>query len=332
MWFGCTAHQIEALFRIMEEKRKYERLNVERIDALAILNPEPGPSDKPVVGRLIDISEGGMGSEYIVLDNTAEALIHAGCEVSIIRSSAPLGIAWRRAAIFVHDELFLTRSFALITVRRCGLKWVEPLFESEMESLVSTAKRRTSNYRSWAGGKSGPEHFDIEAVKNKSTELGWRSLSTPAEKVMKIYFAGPLFSEAERDWLRATISKIESLAGQRGTKIKIIFPYDLITQEEIDRLDDRAKVEIFSRCKSHLDDADIVIALLDGSQVDDRTAWEIGYFYTRKSPERKIIGIRTDFRRAGESEGAVVNAMVECSCDWIVRSTKKLLTTISRLF
>jgi hypothetical protein len=63
-----------------------------------------------------------------------------------------------------------------------------------------------------------------------------------------------------------------------------------------------------------------MIALLDGPQVDDGTAWEIGYFYAKKSPEQKIIGIRTDCRRAGESEGALVNAMIECSCDGIVRS------------
>jgi hypothetical protein len=48
---------------------------------------------------------------------------------------------------------------------------------------------------------------------------------------------------------------------------------------EIDSLGEKAKLEIFSRCKTHLDDADIVIALLDGSQVDDGTAWEIGYFF-----------------------------------------------------
>ncbi len=115
---------------------------------------------------------------------------------------------------------------------------------------------------------------------------------------MKIYFAGPLFSEAERHWIRATISKIESIATQRGTKNDIIFPYDLITQSEIDHLGPKAKSEIFSCCKSHLDDADMMIALLDGPQVDDGTAWEIGYFFARKSPEQKIIGIRTDFRRA----------------------------------
>jgi len=43
---------------------------------------------------------------------------------------------------------------------------------------------------------------------------------------------------------------------------------------------------------------------------DDDTAWEIGYFYARKKPEQKIVGVRTDFRNAGESQGAVVNAML----------------------
>jgi nucleoside 2-deoxyribosyltransferase len=48
----------------------------------------------------------------------------------------------------------------------------------------------------------------------------------------------------------------------------------MIAQDEIERPGAKAKHELFSRCKSHLDDADIVIALLDGSQVDDGTAWE----------------------------------------------------------
>jgi hypothetical protein len=50
------------------------------------------------------------------------------------------------------------------------------------------------------------------------------------------------------------------------------------------------------------------------------------------SPEQKIIGIRTDFRRAGESEGAVVNAMIEGTCDWIVRSREELLETMTPFF
>jgi hypothetical protein len=75
-----------------------------------------------------------------------------------------------------------------------------------------------------------------------------------------------------------------------------------------------------------------MIALLDGSQVDVGSGWEIGYFFARKSPEQKIIGIRTEFRRAGESEGAVVNAMIEGACDWIVRIREELVETISQFF
>ena len=83
--------------------------------------------------------------------------------------------------------------------------------------------------------------------------------------------------------------------------------------KEIKRLSAKAKLEIFSRCNSHLDTADLMIAVLDGSQVDDGTAWGIGYFYAGKSPKQKIIGIRTDFSRAGESEDAVVNALISSS-------------------
>ncbi|MGA2403383.1 MAG: nucleoside 2-deoxyribosyltransferase [Syntrophobacteraceae bacterium] len=150
-------------------------------------------------------------------------------------------------------------------------------------------------------------------------QIGTGTLNRTQQERIRIYFAAPLFSEAEREWIRSTIQKIESFAAGYGTKLEIIFPYDLITREEIERLGSKAKLEIFSRCKSHLDDADIVIALLDACQVDDGTAWEIGYFYARKSPEQKIIGIRTDFRRAGESEGAVVKDYASY-CTSLVRS------------
>ena len=145
---------------------------------------------------------------------------------------------------------------------------------------------------------------------------------------MKIYLAGPLFTEAERDWMRKVKKELEESAESRGKQVNVVWPYEIITQSEINRLGVKAKVEIFCRCRVHLDNADIVIALLDGPQVDDGTAWEIGYFYARKSPEQKIVGIRTDFRRAGESEGTVVNAMIECSCDRIVKSREELVETI----
>ncbi len=52
------------------------------------------------------------------------------------------------------------------------------------------------------------------------------------------------------------------------------------------------------RDRAAIDDCDVVVALLDGAQVDDGTAWEIGNAYATGKP---IIGVRTDFRNAGDT-------------------------------
>jgi nucleoside 2-deoxyribosyltransferase len=139
---------------------------------------------------------------------------------------------------------------------------------------------------------------------------------------MKIYLAGPLFSEAERDWINKLKGQIESLAAKSSRTVQVVWPYELITLEEINALGESAKREIFSRCKSHLEGSDLVIAALDGPQVDDGTAWELGYYYALK--RGKIIGVRSDLRRAGKSEGAMVNAMIECSCHRVAKSLDEL--------
>jgi nucleoside 2-deoxyribosyltransferase len=58
--------------------------------------------------------------------------------------------------------------------------------------------------------------------------------------------------------------------------------------------------------------------------VDDGTAWEIGYFYAVRLEGAAIIGIRTDWRRAGEFSNSLVNAMIECSYDRIARLVDEL--------
>lgn len=62
------------------------------------------------------------------------------------------------------------------------------------------------------------------------------------------------------------------------------------------------------------------------------TVWKIGYFYSKKAHEQKIIGIQTDFRRTVESEGSVVNAMIEKACDRIVRTREELMEVICHIF
>ncbi len=142
---------------------------------------------------------------------------------------------------------------------------------------------------------------------------------------MKIYLAGPLFTQSQRAWLRNLKEELEGIETSQNGPLEVIWPYDLISRTEIARLAHLARREIFLRCKAGLDEARILLALLDGPQVDDGTAWEIGYFWAKKRPEQKIIGIRTDFRQAGESQGALVNAMIEMSCDLVVKSKEGAL-------
>ena len=57
-----------------------------------------------------------------------------------------------------------------------------------------------------------------------------------------------------------------------------------------------------------LEKADIVVAILDGSDVDSGVAAEIGYAYALR---KKIIGYRSDFRVTGDNQGVTVNIQVE---------------------
>jgi len=149
---------------------------------------------------------------------------------------------------------------------------------------------------------------------------------------MKIYLAGPLFTQAEQNWLRALKVQIESCAKDVGSAVDVVWPGDLVSPEDIKKWGDQAKHKIFALCEKHLREADILIALLDGPLVDDGTSWEIGYFYSIRKEKQPIFGIRTDFRSSGDVPGAQVNLMIDCSCDCIVSSVEALLKKLKEVF
>lgn len=74
--------------------------------------------------------------------------------------------------------------------------------------------------------------------------------------------------------------------------------------------------------QSALDRSDVVVACLDGPDVDSGTASEVGYAFARG---KKIIGYRGDLRRTGENEGAAVNLQV---LYWIEKSGGRIATLI----
>lgn len=137
-----------------------------------------------------------------------------------------------------------------------------------------------------------------------------------------VYLAGPLFTHAERAYLSALRDRLRQLPG-----VTVTWPGDLFDDDHLASLGPQAKQYIFEGCRDAIHEATHVVALLDGTQVDDGTAWEIGYAYSRGLP---IIGLRTDFRQAGDTAHSVANAMIECSCARIVRSADELLAALSR--
>lgn len=135
---------------------------------------------------------------------------------------------------------------------------------------------------------------------------------------MHIYLAGPLFTHAELAYLAALRDQLRQVI----PSVTVTWPGDLFDSDHLASLGPAAKQHIFEGCRDAIHAATHVVALLDGTQVDDGTAWEIGYAYARGLP---IIGLRTDFRQAGDTPHSVANAMIECSCGRIFGSAKELM-------
>jgi len=124
---------------------------------------------------------------------------------------------------------------------------------------------------------------------------------------IRIYLAGPLFTVAEREFNR----KLGSYLKKEFPSIIIDLPqeYSASIYGQPNSLD-----LVFENCLQSIKKSDLIIAVLDGPDVDSGTCIEIGYAYAYKKP---ILGIRTDFR---ESEYKGVNLMVSKSCNDIIRS------------
>ena len=108
---------------------------------------------------------------------------------------------------------------------------------------------------------------------------------------MKLYFAGPLFTSAERAWNNAVATALRDGG------------HDVFLPQEQEPGKDAAG--IFSTDVGGIDWADALVAIMDGPDPDSGTAWECGYAYGKKP----ILLVRTDFR-AQTGSGAPYNPML----------------------
>ena len=131
-----------------------------------------------------------------------------------------------------------------------------------------------------------------------------------------VYLAAPLFSEAECDFNRKLRDEIK----RAGFNV-------FLPQEDSNNIKDEKNRQeiIFSKNVAAIERSDIIVAVIDGTDVDSGTAWEIGYAFAREKP---LIGLRTDFRTLG-IEGTV-NLMIERSVI-ICSSVSELLNRLKSL-
>jgi nucleoside 2-deoxyribosyltransferase len=123
---------------------------------------------------------------------------------------------------------------------------------------------------------------------------------------MQIYLAGPLFSEAERDWLDRFAQRLRSEG------------FDcFVPHEHFDALAELTPAEVFRVDAGGVRSANVLVAWLDGPVVDDGTACEIGMFaelVAGGDPRyRGIVAIVTDLRlqrRRGNAVGDGMNLFV----------------------
>ena len=133
---------------------------------------------------------------------------------------------------------------------------------------------------------------------------------------MKVYLAGPLgFSEAGRVFLYDTLIPLIE-----GCAAIVIDPWTLTDPARIEAVaampfsGERKAAwtvlneEIARNNTQALDACDLIVAVLDGTDVDSGTAAEIGYGFARGKP---VLGYRGDIRLAADNEGAVINLQVE---------------------
>jgi len=124
---------------------------------------------------------------------------------------------------------------------------------------------------------------------------------------VRIYLSAPLFTQVQRRWNRTLAAALtERIAGA-----EVVLPQDFRFGQSYNKRRDFPK--IFRACVDGVRQADVLVAVLDGPDVDSGTALEMGIAYERGIP---VVGVRTDYRE-GQDRG--VNLAVAGVCTELLR-------------
>lgn len=139
---------------------------------------------------------------------------------------------------------------------------------------------------------------------------------------MKIYLAGPLFTQADRDFLEAVAVRFEA------SGIECFVPHR-INFESLD------PDTVFAADAAGVRGAHVVVAWLDGPVIDDGTACEIGIFaeLCRSEPSTHlgIIGLVTDWRTMRRKDAGTVADGLNLFVTGAVRAYGEVVYSVDRV-
>jgi hypothetical protein len=138
---------------------------------------------------------------------------------------------------------------------------------------------------------------------------------------MRLYVAGPLFSEAERSWLDALAARL------RAEGFDCFVPH-----ENFPELADVTVEHVYRIDTEGLRSANALVAWLDGPMVDDGTACEIGMFAelvrSGGSQYRGIVAITTDIRLERRRQSNVVGGGMNLFVGGTIESCGRIVHTV----
>lgn len=144
---------------------------------------------------------------------------------------------------------------------------------------------------------------------------------------MRVYFAAPLFSEAELRYNERVCGMVEGAGHSAFLPQRDGFEGrdELYARDDVETVED-AMEAIFELDRSEVVDSDVVTAILDGQVPDEGVAIEMGIAHEHDIP---VIGLKTDRRIFAEDEP--LNAMVFGVLDRLVETPTELVEAISEL-
>lgn len=141
--------------------------------------------------------------------------------------------------------------------------------------------------------------------------------------LMKIYYAGPLFSQAEIEFNVKVASQL------RTAGFEVFLPQEHSDIEKIPENDEerRTLMKGFFRADlKAIDESDVLLMIMDGRVPDEGACFELGYAYAKG---KRCVGLKTDVR---VSEFGQDNAMLLGSIgDYLTDNVDALISLLKQL-